>query len=1225
MESDVGGEESGRALGGWAAAATFFFSKSARTQHRFAALIIRLMPILSTEAQIQPWAKHGGARGALVGWICAWLVVWILAASCAAQKAPNQESAAAGKAPPVRGPAGPIQYVGPDTYILLDAEGRPQAMPGMTYEDFMAAWKQSQQAEGHERQARFTIDSVDINGTAAGDRAELRFNVTVRLLSDEPVDVPLGLIGAILKGQPRFGPDVGGGDAARKERLDFDPGRGGFVAHLAGRAGERRSVSLELLVPLARDGAETTLALNCPRALTATLALDVDAAVSEANVSKGALLTREPRAGGGTRLSAAGLAGQFRISWSTAEVAAAELSTVLSAAGAIQVSIDGRSVRTDARLTVRSYGGSFDRFRVRLPPGATLIQSRANAGDKEPGYRITLEDEAGGGEKRRPAAALGQVALVQLLAKQQGPVVVELATEQPLGLSDSDVAVKLAGFEVLGAVRQFGDVALRVADDWQARWDAGQFVRQVDASELEATLQQPGLTGAFQYDRQPWSLGARVSARERRVQVTPEYELECLPDEARLKVHFTYQILGARAYEFRVDLRGWERTADPLESGGLVDRERTVLTEDGLLVLPLSQPSLRRAEISIVLRRAVPRDARRLDLPLPVPVAESVATGDLVVRAAPGIELMPDAARSKGLTPTPVTTADGAAPGDDLSEFRFRCFQPDAVFAADRVSRPRDVAVEVATHVDIGPEQARVRERVEYEVRFEPITELMFDLPGELKLDDEVVDVALVATGGDDERDASDGRPETLLRFASDPESGDPAGGDLARRVRVVLPQPRLGWFAVELRYSVNRPQSPSSRGSWSIPLGRPVDGRPGECRATVRMPRDLGVALDPASAAATWKSAETNRESASQGAEFVATRPEPTLPLVVHAVDVNLPSATLVERAWLQTWLTGSTRQDRAAFRFRTSGQMVTVELPPETAAEEVEVLLDGQPADGASRETGRISVQMAPRSDNRGAEMDQLEAARPHTLELRYRRASIDRVLTRRRLTPPQMVGMKAMADVYWQIVLPGDRHVIESPPQLAAASQWQWLGSFWGRRPTHSQAELEQWVGASTQQAPTSAQNEYLYSGLAPVSSIEVVTAPRWFIVLVSSGAVLALALAWMYVPAVRRRWIVVAVACLLATLAVAYPTPAMLLAQAAVLGVLLAGLAVLIARLAARPTQWYLPVPGGSSHRQLTPQLTPQFTPRVESVVMGSMASAVASTAPTAPSPVPESKS
>ena len=34
-----------------------------------------------------------------------------------------------------------VQYVGPDTYILRDAQGRLQSMPGMTYEDFLAAWK----------------------------------------------------------------------------------------------------------------------------------------------------------------------------------------------------------------------------------------------------------------------------------------------------------------------------------------------------------------------------------------------------------------------------------------------------------------------------------------------------------------------------------------------------------------------------------------------------------------------------------------------------------------------------------------------------------------------------------------------------------------------------------------------------------------------------------------------------------------------------------------------------------------------------------------------------------------------------------------------------------------------------------------------------------------------------------------------------------------------------
>lgn len=1183
---------------------------------------------------MEPWAKHGDARRAGMALLLAVIFVGQLARNSAAQEATpgvvGEPAPRAAKTHEDGGAAGRIQYVGPDTYILLDGEGRPQAMPGMTYEDFMEVWRKSNLAHANERQPRYTIENVDVTGTTNGDHAKLRFEASVRLLSEEPVSVPLGLTGTILEGQPRFEAEgakpeeksekkLSASLPTRQEYLENDPGRGGLVAHLAGRAGERRKVTLDLFVPLVRNGDETMLALNCPRALAATLRLDVDGVVSEANVSNGALLSEDRSENGKTRLTAGGLAGEFQLTWSTARAAEAELSTVLSATGAIQMTIDGRSVRSDARLTVRSYGGTFDRFRVRLPAGATLIQNRALSGDKDPGYRIVLEDEARAEATAKPGSPSGRIVQVQLPAKQQGPVVVELSTEQPLILADGDVAVQLGGFDVLGAVRQFGDVAVRVADQWQARIDGGEFVRRVDTSELEPALQQPGLTGAFQYDGQPWSLGARVSARRIRVQVTPEYDLEVFPDECRLRAHFTYQILSARAHEFQLNLRGWERTADPVESGGLIDRDRIALSEDGNLVLPLTQASLRRAEITVYLRRPVPRDARQLSLPLPLPAAESVATGTLVVRSAPGVELTPDPERTKGLAPIAVT-ARGIEEHIENRELQYRCSAPDAQFAAARGSRSREVAVGIAAHVDMGVDRAHVRQRVEYSVRFEPLSELVFDVPSVLNLEDATAEVALVSTSWDADGDTRERGPETPLRVASLADESELPIEGREHQVRVVLPQPRLGRFAIELRYTVERPQSFARSPSWTIPLARPIDGRSSEWRAAVRSPRELTVTVDEAGGT-KWKEVDPPQTSAPGGGkEFVSTQSEIALPLVLRAMDGNQPSSTFVERAWLQTWLTGNARQDRAAFHFRTSGRLVSIELPPETAAEEVEVLLDGERADVIAREAGRIVVQVAAPPGKRGGEPESFDEVHSHTLELRSRRASTDRVLTRRRLTPPQLVGMKGLTHVYWHIVLPGDRHVIDSPPQLAAADEWQWLGNFWGRRPTHTQAELEQWVGATNQQAPTTAQNEYLYSGLAPVSSIEIVTAPRWLIVLASSGAVLALACAWLYTPGLRRRWVAGAAACVLAALAVAYPTPAMLLGQAALLGIVLAALAAFISRFAARPMQWHLPMPGGSSHRQLTSQIAP----RPESIVMGSLASAVASTSPTAPLPVSESE-
>jgi hypothetical protein len=156
--------------------------------------------------------------------------------------------------------------------------------------------------------------------------------------------------------------------------------------------------------------------------------------------------------------------------------------------------------------------------------------------------------------------------------------------------------------------------------------------------------------------------------------------------------------------------------------------------------------------------------------------------------------------------------------------------------------------------------------------------------------------------------------------------------------------------------------------------------------------------------------------------------------------------------------------------------------------------------------------------------------------------------------------------------------------------------------------SQPELEEWANASAQIGPTAAQNEYLYTGFAPVLSVELITAPRWLVVLTASSAVLSIGLLWLYVPAARRGWIIGAVACLIAALSLAFPVPALLLAQAAAIGVVVVLLAIVLKRATARPSHWPVTPSGGSSQRQVTP--------RTDSMLMPPAMSA-ASTAPTVP--------
>jgi hypothetical protein len=408
-----------------------------------------------------------------------------------------------------------------------------------------------------------------------------------------------------------------------------------------------------------------------------------------------------------------------------------------------------------------------------------------------------------------------------------------------------------------------------------------------------------------------------------------------------------------------------------------------------------------------------------------------------------------------------------------------------------------------------------------------------------------------------------------------------------------------LGNFSVEIRYRYPRPESGAL---WRLPLVRSIDGRTESQRAAFAVPAGMSLTLNAKAAGGSWTPVTPATAMDSTASfEFVADGSENYLNWIVSTADVSAPTATTIERAWLQSWFSGDTRQDRAAFRLRTAGSQVTVELPPGISPRNVEVLLDGRAADVVSRDAGRIVARL-PRS----ARLSALGAAEPssHTLELRYRGPARNSLVSRHDLTPPQVVGTTALSALYWQIVLPGDRHVIRAPRHMTSASEWQWLGSFWGRRPSRSQAELEEWVGASAQMSAIGLQNQYLFTGLVPLSSIELVVAPRWLVVLAASACALLLVFAWIYLPVLRRTHLILAVAAILTGLAIAFPIPALLLAQASILGIVLAGIALLVSRLVARPARWPVVLQAGSSLRHPA---------RPESIVMPPVAAA--STSPT----------
>ena len=389
------------------------------------------------------------------------------------------------------------------------------------------------------------------------------------------------------------------------------------------------------------------------------------------------------------------------------------------------------------------------------------------------------------------------------------------------------MAAELAGFEVVGAVRQFGDLGVQIADDWQLRWDMGNHVRQVETSDLSDLPILRNYTAAFQYDRQPWSLRAKLLPRETRTHVTPSYRLSLLPEEARLRTQLNYHVPGGKALEFRIQRNGWEITADPIESGGLVDRDRVLMTQDEF-VLPLTQAASRTAEIVFHLRRRLPRQAERVELPLPVPTADLSEVGELLVFTDPSIALTPDASVMKGLAAQPIRSTVSTPQGMSSNQvFLFRSFLPEATFAATRQVRSQSVSADVATRVVVGRESAQVAQSIRYEVLYQPLQRVMLDVPSEILDVNMPIRYWLLPGSGEGETAAGYVEGGLPLDALIQENTERPQLRSGMQVVELTLPHQRLGSFRIKVEYSAPVPSwEPTVTKQWNLPLVAPRDGQ---------------------------------------------------------------------------------------------------------------------------------------------------------------------------------------------------------------------------------------------------------------------------------------------------------------------------------------------------------------------------------------------------------------
>jgi len=1013
-----------------------------------------------------------------------------------------------------------IEEVKPEVLYLRDKSGRLVPVPGFTYEDFIELIGLKQRlAEPAPAVPDFSLQQLIISGKAGEQTAELTVRIDVRVRKPDWVRVPLGLGETALAGAAEY---VGQGE----HFLHYDESTKQYVAWLRGSAGGDHHLKIQVHAPLSTAGEQRKMTLALPRAATSQLALKVAGGAVVASATPAGLVPEVTRDDGSSEIRLLGVAGDFVLSWSEQAGARARAESMLETSGTISVKIDGRSVTTDATLSVRSFGEEFDRFRVRLPKGAFLEDGQQN------GYTLTSV----GGDS-------SPLAEVRLDKPTLGPFEVKLHTERAFDLARPSESLELAGFQVLEAAphRQGGHIGVVVSGDWQVIWENRSRVRQID--EAPEALRHRDLLAAFEYVGQPCSLTARVAPRRTRIVVDPEYIYHVDAQQTRLEARLKYSIRGAKVFSVDLDMPGWE--IEEIGPSSLVDFESAVTGEDGPLRIPLQQPTAGDIEITLRARRPHASDPSALELQLPALADAAVGPATVAIVPEDNIQLTTKTAQLVALSPQRAPP-DLYLPPRRQDALIFRAERSSAKYVADMIVHAQKIAVQVSNAATISRAGVNVEQRFAYQVFYEPVTRLHFAVPRrlaapngfEMFVDGEPVSVELVA----DDQDAND-----------------------SMRMQLTLSEPRIGLLEVvgRSRLPADELQAATTL-PFDIPLAMPLEGEFSGNTLVIDCEAGFRAELRDED----WK--RFDKEAPQEGQRLHLAAAAAATSAAVSIVVENRPAMTaaIIERGWLQTWLTDHVRQERAVFQFTASEPRLAVRLPPGVSTEDLEALLDSRPVLPTLRDNV-VEIEWPADTD-------------PHVVEFRYRyreRAENGMSVS---FQMPEFEEKVRLRRVYWQLILPRDQHLLSTGTNLTPEFTWIRDRLYWSRANLLDQFDLEQWAQTRHEPPLPESLNVYLFSVMGDGQVLDVRVARRSTIVFTASLTALLMMIFALYAPWLRRARSLMAAGAVLIALAFAYPEPAILFAQAALLGVALALLAAVLHRVLRREStvEEVRPVPSNS---------------------------------------------
>lgn len=552
------------------------------------------------------------------------------------------------------------------------------------------------------------------------DLARITASYTVNVLGQPWVELPLSF------GDAAVGKIDGAGDKVLLR------GTGdGTYALLLGETGEK-TITLELVVRVrtSPDGREFTLAVP-PVGIT-TLEMTVPESEQSIEVTPRLVALPVEEAAAGTTAVKANLGSTKSITarWHPRTSTRPEMDLLATVTNRQLITIEGGYVHHDAWLTYDVLRGQLPALRIAAPLGQRVLDVSADAGVKS----WQAADEAG-----------RQVITVDLLNPVEKSVTVEVHTERTQGEAVDPIAGSGAdnvtrGIHALDAVRESGQVAVRVGDGLELTIADQQGLTRIAAGDVDQRL-QPGAATAFKFYSPQFALAVSARPIEPRVLVTQSSRLVFDDDELRLEAALQYQVERAGVFELRLQAPD-NLVIDDVQSPQMQDESFDAASH--VLTIKLQQSTQGQIDVTVKAHRPFDagKDTAEQDLPLLEPLQVARETGSVLVFAPPGIEVVTNTAGLQSVQPAPAGQVGTQGEAELRSAWNYT--RRPVRIPVSTTRKPTRLSATIATAIDVQPETIEVTTALDYRVEFAGVDTFRFLVPEAVSAS---VQVEAVATG----------------------------------------------------------------------------------------------------------------------------------------------------------------------------------------------------------------------------------------------------------------------------------------------------------------------------------------------------------------------------------------------------------------------------------------------------------------------------------------------